>query len=85
VPVFFDSTLAADRQGANFHGHAFTRIASGLGNVASVNILALGTIAEQTGIVRRDSLEQVIRKRFAGPAVDLNLKVLAAGTGLGAA
>lgn len=85
VPVFYDSTLAAERAGANFHGHAFTRIASDLGSVASVNILALGTIAGQTGIVRRESLEQVIRKRFSGSAVDMNLKVLAAGTGLGAA
>ncbi len=84
VPVYYDSTLAAERQGAHFHGHPFTRIASDLGNVGSVNILALGTIAVQTGIVRQASLEQMIRKRFNGAAVEQNLKVLAAGSGLGA-
>jgi len=61
-----------------------TRIASDLGNVGSVNILALGTIAMQTGIVRQASLEQMIRKRFNGAAVEQNLQVLAAGAGLGA-
>jgi 2-oxoglutarate ferredoxin oxidoreductase subunit gamma len=83
VPVFYDSTLARERSGLNFHGHPFTQIASDLGNVGSVNILALGTIAAQTGLVRRESLEQLIRKRFNGSAMELNLQVLAAGSELG--
>lgn len=83
VPVYYDSTLAGERTGPNFRGHPFTQIASDLGNVGSVNILALGTITVQTGLVRRESLEQLVRKRFTGPAVELNLKVLAAGSELG--
>lgn len=85
VPIFYDSTLAEARSGPNFHGHAFTRMASDLGNVGSVNILALGTVAAHTQVVQSASLEQLVRKRFAGAAVDLNLKMLAAGCGLCAA
>ena len=82
VPIFYDSTLADARTGPNFHGHAFTRMASDLGNAGSVNILALGTVAAHTGAVKRASLEQLIRKRFNGAAAELNLKVLAAGCDL---
>ena len=85
VPVFYDSTLAQARTGPNFHGHPFTRLASELGNVGSVNILALGTLAACTGVVRLASLEQLIRKRFTGNAVQLNLKAMAAGSELEAA
>ena len=85
VPVFYDSTLAEARSGPNFHGYAFTRMASDLGNVGSVNILALGTVAAQTQVVQSASLEQLMRKRFSGAAIDLNLKMLAAGSGLCAA
>ncbi len=84
VPILYDSTLAQARSGPNFHGHAFTEIANDLGNVASVNILALGTLAAQTGVVRSASLEQLIRRRFGGAAAERNLAVLAAGARLGA-
>jgi 2-oxoglutarate ferredoxin oxidoreductase subunit gamma len=84
VPVFYDSTLARERTGSNFHAHPFTQLASDLGNVASVNLLALGTVALQAGLVKRQSLEQVVRRRFRGSALELNLKVLAAGCELGA-
>jgi len=84
VPVFYDSTLARERKGPNFHAHPFTQLASDLGNVASVNILALGAVALSCGLVRRQSLEQVVRRRFGGGALELNLKVLAAGCELGA-
>lgn len=84
VPMFYDSTLARERSGNTFRGHPFTQIASELGNVGSVNILALGTIAARTGLVSRASLEQVVRQRFTGTAAVLNLKVLAAGCELGA-
>ncbi len=82
VPVLYDSTLAAARSGANFHGHAFTEIANDLGNVASVNILALGAVAAQIGVVQIASLEKLIRKRFAGAAAERNLQLLAAGARL---
>jgi len=84
VPVLYDSTLAAPRSGPNFHGHPFTQLASDLGNVGSVNILALGTLAAHSGVVGQGSLAQLVRRRFKGAAADLNLKVLAAGSELGA-
>ena len=84
VPVFYDSTLAAPRHGPNFHGHPFTQAASDLGNVGSVNILALGTLAAYTGMVAAESLQQLVRRRFGGAAARLNLEVLAAGSQLGA-
>jgi 2-oxoglutarate ferredoxin oxidoreductase subunit gamma len=85
VPIFYDSTLARERSGPHFHGLPFTRIASDLGNVGSVNILALGTIAAHTGVVQRASLEHVVRHRFGGKSAQLNLQILLAGSELGAA
>ena len=84
VPVYYDSTLATARHGPNFHGHPFTQIASDLGNVGSVNILALGALAAHMNLVKRTSLEQLLRQRFAGAAGELNLKMLALGFDLGA-
>lgn len=85
VPVLYDSTLAAPRSGANFIGRDFTRMASDLGNAGSVNILALAAVAAVTRVVRLASLESMIRKRFRGQALELNLKLLAAGSELATA
>jgi len=79
VPVLYDSTLAAARSGANFIGREFTRRASELGNAGSVNILALAAVAALTRVVKLASLESLIRKRFHGPALELNLTMLAHG------
>ncbi len=82
VPVLYDSTIVAPRSGENLIGLAFTQCASDLGSAGSVNILALATVAERTGVVRAASLEQLVRKKFSGAALDLNLKMLAAGSEL---
>ena len=79
VPLLYDSTLAAARGGKNFIGRDFTRRASDLGNAGSVNILALAAVAALTRVVKMASLESLIRKRFRGAALELNLKLLAAG------
>ena len=42
-------------------------------------VFALGAVASITGVVKVETLEQMIRKRFKGAAVEMNLKVLAAG------
>jgi len=84
VPILYDSTLANVRTAPNFTGYAFMKTASDLGNELSVNILALGTVAAKTGVVKMETLEQMIRKRFKGAAVEMNLKVLAAGRDLAA-
>jgi 2-oxoglutarate ferredoxin oxidoreductase subunit gamma len=85
VPMLYDSTLATTRSGQNFIGRDFTRRASDLGNVGSVNILALAALAAYTQVIKLASLESLIRKRFRGPALDLNLKLLAVGSELAAA
>jgi 2-oxoglutarate ferredoxin oxidoreductase subunit gamma len=84
VPVFYDSTLARERSGANLLGHPFTGMANELGNGASVNILALGAIAAHTGAVQRASLEQVVRQRFGPASAQRNLRMLQAGCELAA-
>jgi len=85
VPMLYDSTLAAARSGEHCIGIDFTRRASDLGNAGSVNILALAAVAAFTGVVKVASLESLLRKRFRGPALDLNLKLLAVGSELAAA
>lgn len=85
VAMLYDSTLAAPRSGPSFIGREFTRIASDMGNVGSVNILALATLAAYTQVVQPESLERLLRTRFRGPALELNLKMLAVGRELAAA
>jgi len=79
VPVFYDTTLAKPRTADHLSGFAFTQMASDMGNVASVNILALGALLAAVPMVKTDSLVGVIRKRFKGKAVDLNIRALQAG------
>ena len=85
VPMLYDSTLVEARSGKNCIGRDFTRMASDLGNAGSVNILALAAVAAFTGVVKIASLETLMRKRFHGAALDLNLEMLAAGGKLASA
>jgi 2-oxoglutarate ferredoxin oxidoreductase subunit gamma len=82
VPVYYDTTLAKPRTGAHLSGFAFTQMASDMGNVASVNILAMGALLGAVPMVETESLIRVIRKRFKGAAVDLNIRALQAGLDL---
>jgi 2-oxoglutarate ferredoxin oxidoreductase subunit gamma len=79
VPMLYDSTLVSARTGRNYIGHDFTRIANDLGNVGSVNILALATVAAYTQVVKLASLETLIKKRFHGQALERNLEMVARG------
>lgn len=82
VAIFYDTTLAKARVGANLSGYPFTRIASNLGNVGSVNILSLGAMVAALPMIRLESLAEVIRKRFRGKALETNLQMLEAGADL---
>lgn len=84
VPILYDSTLVKARTGPGFTGYGFTRRAADLGNELGVNLLALGAVASKTDVVKIESLDQMIRKSFKGPAVQMNLKALAAGRDLAA-
>lgn len=85
VTLLYDSTLAAARTEPHCIGIDFTRRASELGNAGSVNILALAAVAAFTRVVNIASLERLLRQRFRGPALELNLKLLAVGSELAAA
>ncbi len=82
VHIFYDTTLAKTRTGVNLTGYPFTKIASDLGNVAAVNILSLGAIIAAIPLVKTESLAGVIRKRFKGKALEMNLKALQTGVEL---
>ncbi len=82
VMIFYDTTLAKARTGENLTGYPFTQIASDLGNVGSVNILSLGAMITALPMVKTESLARVIRKRFKGKALELNLQMLQAGADL---
>ena len=82
VAIFYDTTLAKTRTGANLTGYPFTQIASDLGNVGSVNILSLGAMITALPMIKAESLAQVIRKRFKGKALEMNLQMLEAGAEL---
>ena len=49
------------------------------------NIIALGYMAKVNGMVKTESLAEVIRRRFSGNVRDANLKALQAGGELAAA
>lgn len=82
VPVFYDSTLAGVREGANLRGYPFTRIANDLGLPAAVNIVSLGAVAAACGMVRIESLEAAIAKRFKAGLGETNIKALHVGIDL---
>jgi len=80
--VFYDTTLMKSSPGKNLHGFPFTDMASRMGHVGMANIIALGCMAELKGMVRKESLAEVIRKRFSGDVRAMNLRALQAGVDL---
>ncbi|MHB9096759.1 MAG: 2-oxoacid:acceptor oxidoreductase family protein [Syntrophales bacterium] len=82
VPVFYDTTLVKARAGISMAGYPFTQIASDRGNVSAVNILALGAMIARIPMVKMESLAAVIRKRFAGKALETNIAMLEKGAEL---
>ena len=82
VPIFYDTTLAKAEPERTLTGYPFTQIASDLGNVGSVNILSLGAMITALPMVKTESLVRVIRKRFKGKALEMNLQALQAGADL---
>jgi len=83
--IVYDTTLLKPRRGKRLYGQPFTDMASRLGNVGMANIIALGYMAKVNGMVKIESLAEVIRKRFSGDVRDANLKALQAGGELAAA
>ena len=82
VTVFYDSTLAKARAGANLFGYPFTKIASDLGNAATVNMVSIGALVAKCPLVKYESLVRVIQKRFNTHLADSNMRALQLGVEL---
>ncbi|MCG8400639.1 MAG: 2-oxoacid:acceptor oxidoreductase family protein [Firmicutes bacterium] len=82
VPVFYDSSLLKRRNGRDLYGFPFTEMANLLGHVGMANIFALGAMSNLTGVVKTESLAAVLRRRFAGELVEMNIKALHTGINL---
>jgi 2-oxoglutarate ferredoxin oxidoreductase subunit gamma len=80
--IFYDTTLMKSPPGENLHGFPFTDMASRMGHVGMTNIIALGCMAKMKGMVRKESLAEVVRKRFSGDVRAMNLRALQAGVDL---
>ncbi len=68
--IFFDTTYLPDREGSNFCGFPFMKLARGLGRESAANLIALGAMVARTGMVHMDSLIPAVREAFpeAAPA-----------------
>lgn len=63
-----------------FIGASFTRIAEETTGLAlTVNMVALGYLVAKTGIVKKESVEEAIRRRVPKGTEDINLKAFRAG------
>ncbi|WP_347489980.1 2-oxoacid:acceptor oxidoreductase family protein [Desulfoscipio sp. XC116] len=82
IPVFYDSTLLKAREGENLFGFPFTELANKLGHVGTANTIALGAMAAKTGMVKVESLVQVLKNRFSGKVADMNVNALSKGVEL---
>ena len=82
TPVFYDTTLLKVRTGQNFYGFPFTQLATDLGKAGAANMIALGAMSALTGLVKAESLAEVVRQRFSAQALDLNLRALQIGADL---
>ncbi len=80
--IFYDTTLMKTHPGENLYGYPFTDMASRMGHVGMANIIALGCMAKMIGMVRQESLAEVIRKRFSGNVQAMNLQALESGVNL---
>jgi 2-oxoglutarate ferredoxin oxidoreductase subunit gamma len=71
-------TVDARQRSFPFH----ETVSEKLGSVQSANICMLGALVEITDIVRFGSLQEAVRRRFSGAAVDANLQALEVGRAL---
>lgn len=82
VPVFYDTSLLGEREGKNFYGFPFTAMSLELGHSGTANMIALGAMSALTGVVRPESLQQVINSKFSGKVAEMNIKAVHLGIDL---
>ena len=79
--IFFDTTCIANREGINFCGFPFMRLASGLNRPGAANLIALGAMVARMGMIHMDSLIPVVSETFPKDAV-ANIEALRLGESL---
>ncbi len=77
--LLVDATLVPEIPDHQAIAIPFTRIARELGKEMVANIVALGALAQLTGVVSLKSLEAAVLARVPPATVELNKKALAAG------
>ncbi|MBW2631993.1 MAG: 2-oxoacid:acceptor oxidoreductase family protein [Deltaproteobacteria bacterium] len=82
VPIFYDTTLVEKREGENLYGYPLTEMANELGHSGVANVIALGAMITKSGMIKIESLEKMLQKRFKGKAVDMNVTALRKGVTL---
>ncbi len=82
VPVFYDTTLVQKREGERLYGHPFTEMANALGHSGMANVIALGAMVAQNRMVKTESLESILRRRFKDRMLEMNITALRKGVAL---
>ena len=81
--VFYDSDEVTPKEGAKGTaiGYPFRKLAVELGSIQSANFIALGAMMKKTGLLKPESVDQGIAKRFAGKqkVIDSNRKAFEKG------
>lgn len=82
VAIFYDTTLVEKHEGNELYGYPFTKMANELGHAGMANVIALGAMIAKNGMVKRESLEAILRKRFKDKTLEMNLNALREGVAL---
>lgn len=78
--LVIDSTIVTQVPTRNYFGFPFVRLArEEIGNVIMANVIALGAIAEMTGIVSKESLKKAVLERAPRGTEEKNRKALELG------
>lgn len=78
--ILYDSSLVTpSREEVKYLGLPATEMAQELGKKIVANMIMLGFLVRQTGLVTLESLKQAVQEVVAKQHFDLNLKALSAG------
>jgi 2-oxoglutarate ferredoxin oxidoreductase subunit gamma len=79
IQIFYDTTFLKSRAGESLYGYPFTEMARELGHVGVANTIALGAMATRTHMVKTQSLELVLKRRFSEEVAAINIEGLKMG------
>lgn len=78
--LVIDSTMVTQIPTKNYYGFPFTRLArEEIGHVMVANVIAMGAIAELTGIVSMNAIKEAVLSRAPKGTEEKNSKALALG------